>query len=116
MKIAEYFDPIGRFTGGSVTRGELVESPAETLDRALASRTPTLVRQADDNDAVLMDAGSFAQMYDSLRLYEGLLVGMGELDRGEGIPHEQVMEEMRRKLQAMGTGSVKADSNVAVAV
>ena len=119
MEKTSYFDPLGRFAGETVPCGDFIANPGRILNRAEGHNVPLRVQGADA-DAIVMDFDAFARLCEQKDLFEDLLVGMSEIDRGEGIPHEefvkQLKEDERLWTQPATEAAAPSASRIAVAV
>ena len=68
------------------------------LTRMHASKRPVILTQHGRGTAVVMDVAVYEQLIDEMELLRDLHVAEGQIARGEGIPHEQVVAELRERL------------------
>ena len=68
------------------------------LTRMHASRRPVILTQHGRGTAVVMDVEVYEGLLDEMELLRDLHIAEGQIARGEGIPHEQVVAELRERL------------------
>lgn len=68
------------------------------LTRMHASKRPVILTQHGRGAAVVMDVAVYERLIDEMELLRDLHVAEGQIARGEGIPHEQVVAELRERL------------------
>ncbi len=68
------------------------------LTRMHASRRPVVLTQHGCSAAVVMDVEVYERLIDEIELLRDLHIAEGQIARGEGIPHEQVVAELRERL------------------
>jgi len=68
------------------------------LRQVRESRRPLVLTQHGKSAAVLLGVEHYEAMIEELELIRDIRQGRAELARGEGIPHEQVAEELRARL------------------
>lgn len=68
------------------------------LTRMHANRRPVILTQHGRGTAVVMDVEVYEGLLDEIELLRDLHIAEGEIARGEGIPHEQVVAELRERL------------------
>jgi prevent-host-death family protein len=68
------------------------------LTRMHASKRPVILTQHGRGTAVVMDVAVYERLIDEMELLRDLHVAEGQIARGEGIPHEQVVAELRERL------------------
>jgi prevent-host-death family protein len=68
------------------------------LTRMHASKRPVILPQHGRGTAVVMDVAVYERLIDEMELLRDLHVAEGQIARGEGIPHEQVVAELRERL------------------
>lgn len=66
---------------------------AELLDRIAEEREPIIITQNGEARAVLMDVYTYEQSQETLALLKILAVSDKEIESGETVPIEDVMEE-----------------------
>lgn len=72
------------------------------IDEETADQIDRLADAMDRSRAWIAGAALKRYLLDESRWLADVQAGMAELDRGEGIPHEDVMAEMRAKIDAHG--------------
>lgn len=77
---------------------EFRANTSATLSRMHASQRPVILTQHGRGAAVVMDVEVYERMLDEMELLRELHVAEGQIARGEGIPHEQVVAELRERL------------------
>jgi prevent-host-death family protein len=68
------------------------------LTRMHANRRPVILTQHGRGTAVVMDVDVYERLLDEMELLRDLHIAEGQIARGEGIPHEQVVTELRERL------------------
>lgn len=68
------------------------------LTRMHASKRPMVLTQHGRSAAVVMDVDVYEQLIDEIELLRDLHIAESQIARGEGIPHEQVVAELRERL------------------
>ncbi|PKQ30397.1 MAG: prevent-host-death family protein [Actinobacteria bacterium HGW-Actinobacteria-10] len=68
------------------------------LTRMHASRRPVILTQHGRGTAVVMDVEVYEGLLDEMELLRDLHIAESQIARGEGIPHEQVVAELRERL------------------
>ncbi len=68
------------------------------LTRLHANRRPVILTQHGRSTAVVMDVAVYEDLLDEMELLRNLHTAEGQIARGEGIPHDQVVAELRERL------------------
>lgn len=68
------------------------------LARMHANKRPVILTQHGRGTAVVMDVDVYERLLDEMELLRDLHIAEGQIARGEGIPHEQVVAELRERL------------------
>jgi antitoxin YefM len=68
------------------------------LTRMHANKRPMILTQHGRGAAVVMDVEVYESLLDEMDLLRDLHIAEGQIARGEGIPHEQVVAELRERL------------------
>ncbi len=68
------------------------------LTRMHANRRPVILTQHGRGTAVVMDVEVYEGLLDEMELLRDLHIAEGQIARGEAIPHEQVVAELRERL------------------
>jgi prevent-host-death family protein len=68
------------------------------LNRMHASKRPVILTQHGRGAAVVMDVDVYERMLDEIELLRELAIAEAQVAKGEGIPHEQVVAELRERL------------------
>ncbi|MFU8891796.1 MAG: type II toxin-antitoxin system Phd/YefM family antitoxin [Anaerosomatales bacterium] len=68
------------------------------LTRMHANRRPVILTQHGRGTAVVMDVEVYEGLLDEMELLRDLHIAEGQIARGEGILHEQVVAELRERL------------------
>jgi antitoxin YefM len=68
------------------------------LIRMHTSKRPVILTQHGRGAAVVMDVDVYERMLDEIDLLRDLAIAEAQIARGEGIPHEQVVAELRERL------------------
>jgi len=68
------------------------------LDQVRTTKRPLVLTQHGKSAAVVLDVEEYEALIDELELVRDIRQSKAELARGEGIPHEQVVEELRARL------------------
>jgi len=77
---------------------EFRANTARLLSRMHANKRPVILTQHGRGAAVVMDVEVYEDLLDEMELLRDLHVAEGQIARGEGIPHEQVVAELRERL------------------
>jgi len=68
------------------------------LTRMHVNKRPVILTQHGRGTAVVMDVDVYERLLDEMELLRDLHMAEGQIARGEGIPHEQVVAELRERL------------------
>ena len=68
------------------------------LTRMHANKRPVILTQHGRGTAVVMDVDVYERLLDEMDLLRDLHIAEAQIARGEGIPHEQVVAELRERL------------------
>jgi len=68
------------------------------LIRLHASKRPVVLTQHGRSAAVVMDVGVYEGLLDEIDLLRDIRISEEQIARGEGIPHEEVVAELRARL------------------
>jgi prevent-host-death family protein len=68
------------------------------LEQVRATKRPLVLTQHGKSAAVVMDVDAYESLVEELELVRDIRLAKAELARGEGIPHEQVVAELRARL------------------
>ncbi|MGV8083564.1 MAG: type II toxin-antitoxin system Phd/YefM family antitoxin [Coriobacteriia bacterium] len=77
---------------------EFRANTSSLLTRMHANKRPVVLTQHGRGTAVVMDVEVYEQLLDQMELLRDLHVAESQIARGEGIPHEQVVAELRERL------------------
>lgn len=70
------------------------------IDEDTAAEVDELANALDRTRAWIANTALRRYLREERKWVEDIRAGMAELDRGEGIPHEEVMSEIREKIAA----------------
>jgi prevent-host-death family protein len=68
------------------------------LDQVRATKRPLVLTQHGKSAAVLLDVDEYEALVEELEVVRDIRMARAEIERGEGIPHEDVIEELRSRL------------------
>ena len=68
------------------------------LEQVRATKRPLVLTQHGKSAAVLMNVDEYEALVDEVELIRDIRQARAELDRGEGLPHDQVIAELRARL------------------
>lgn len=68
------------------------------IDQVRSTKRPLVLTQHGKSAAVILDVGEYEALVDEVELIRDIREARAELERGDGIPHEEVIEELRTKL------------------
>ena len=68
------------------------------LSRMQASKRPVVLTQHGRGAAVVMDVSVYEDMLDEIAILRDIRIAEDQIARGEGIPHEQVVARLRKRL------------------
>jgi len=68
------------------------------LEQVRATKRPLVLTQHGKSAAVVMDVDAYESLVEELELVRDIRLAKAELAPGEGIPHEQVVAELRARL------------------
>jgi prevent-host-death family protein len=88
MKPSEDVQPLSAFRANA----------AGLLRQLRETRRPLVLTQHGKSAAVVLDVGHYESLMDEIELIRDIGQAREELARGEGIPHEQVVAELRSRL------------------
>jgi prevent-host-death family protein len=69
------------------------------LEQVRATKRPLVLTQHGRSAAVVLDVDQYEALVDEVELLRDIRQGRAELARGEGIPHEEVVSELRARLK-----------------
>jgi prevent-host-death family protein len=67
------------------------------LDQVRSTKRPLVLTQHGKSAAVVLDVEQYEAMVDEIELIRDIRQAKAELERGEGIPHEEVVAELRAR-------------------
>jgi prevent-host-death family protein len=68
------------------------------LTRMHTSKRPVILTQHGRGAAVVMDVDVYERMLDQIELLQDIATAEAQIARGEGIPHEQAVAQLRERL------------------
>lgn len=68
------------------------------LDQVRATKRPLVLTQHGKSAAVLLDVDEYEALVEELEVVRDIRMARAEIERGEAIPHEDVIEELRSRL------------------
>jgi antitoxin YefM len=68
------------------------------LSRLQASKRPVVLTQHGRGAAVVMDVSVYEDMLDEIAILRDIRIAEEQIARGEGIPHEEVVARLRKRL------------------
>ena len=69
------------------------------LDQIRSTKRPLVLTQHGKSAAVILDVDQYEALVDELEVIRDIRQAKAELARGEGLPHEQVVAELRARLK-----------------
>jgi prevent-host-death family protein len=69
------------------------------LDQVRSTKRPLVLTQHGKSAAVVLDVDQYEALVDELEVIRDIRQAKAELARGEGLPHEQVVAELRARLK-----------------
>jgi prevent-host-death family protein len=69
------------------------------LDQVRSTKRPLVLTQHGKSAAVVLDVDQYEALVDELEVIRDIRQAKAELARGEGIPHEEVVAELRARLK-----------------
>ena len=68
------------------------------LEQVRETKRPIVLTQHGKSAAVVLDVAEYEALVDEVELLRDIREAQAQLARGEGIPHEEVVEELRARL------------------
>lgn len=68
------------------------------LDQVRSTKRPLVLTQHGRSAAVVMDVDQYEALIEEIEVIRDIREAKAELVRGEGIPHEEVVAELRERL------------------
>jgi prevent-host-death family protein len=68
------------------------------LDQVRSTKRPLVLTQHGKSAAVVLDVDQYEALIDEIELIRDIRQAKAELARGEGIPHDEVVAELRARL------------------
>jgi antitoxin YefM len=68
------------------------------LSRLQASKRPVVLTQHGRGAAVVMDVSVYEDMLDEIAILRDIRIAEEQIARGEGIPHEEAVARLRKRL------------------
>jgi len=75
------------------------QNAAGFLDQIRSTKRPLVLTQHGKSAAVVLDVAQYEALVDEIELIRDIRQAKAELARGEGIPHEDVVAELRKRLK-----------------
>ena len=72
---------------------------AGLLDQIRATKRPLIITQHGKSAAVILDVDEYEALVEELEVIRDIRQAKAELARGEGIPHADVVTELRARLR-----------------
>ena len=69
------------------------------LDQVRSTKRPLVLTQHGKSAAVVLDVDQYEALVDEIEVIRDIRQAKAELARGEGIPHEEVVAELRARLK-----------------
>jgi len=69
------------------------------LDQVRSTKRPLVLTQHGKSAAVLLDVDQYEAMVDEIEVIRDIRQARAKLARGEGVPHDQVVAELRARLK-----------------
>lgn len=68
------------------------------LEQVRETKRPLVLTQHGKSAAVILDVGEYEALVDEVELVRDIREARAELERGEGIPHDEVIRELRSRI------------------
>lgn len=68
------------------------------LDQVRLTKRPLVLTQHGKSAAVVLDVDQYEALIDEIEVVRDIRQAKAELARGEGVPHEEVVAELRARL------------------
>ena len=68
------------------------------LDQVRSTKRPLVLTQHGKSAAVVLDVDEYEALIDEIEVIRDIRQAKAELARGEGIPHDEVVAELRARL------------------
>jgi prevent-host-death family protein len=72
---------------------------ASFLDQVRATKRPLVLTRHGKSAAVVLDVDQYEALVDEIEIIRDIRQAKAELARGEGIPHEEVVAELRARMK-----------------
>jgi len=69
-----------------------------TIEKARKTKRPILITQNGKGSAVLLGINEYEALIDKMELMEEIRLAEEEIKEGNGIPHEEVIKEFKKKV------------------
>jgi prevent-host-death family protein len=69
------------------------------LDQVRSTKRPLVLTQHGKSAAVVLDVDQYEALVDEIEVIRDIRQAKDELARGEGIPHDEVVAELRARLR-----------------
>ncbi len=69
------------------------------LDQVRSTKRPLVLTQHGKSAAIVLDVDQYEALVDEIEVIRDIRQAKAELARGEGIPHEEVVAELRARLK-----------------
>ncbi|MCF6227273.1 MAG: type II toxin-antitoxin system Phd/YefM family antitoxin [Planctomycetes bacterium] len=94
---------------GIVTLSEFRANMAKLIERARLNREPLVLTQHGKSVAVVLSPAEYEALTERERFVEAVNEGLVSLDRGEGIPNEEVEQRIRKRVAELRRTAKKGD-------
>lgn len=68
------------------------------LEQVRETKRPLVLTQHGKSAAVILDVDAYEALVDEVELLRDIREARAELERGEGIPHDEVIRELRSRI------------------
>lgn len=68
------------------------------LEQVRETKRPLVLTQHGKSAAVILDVDEYEALVDEVELVRDIREARAELERGEGIPHDEVIRELRSRI------------------
>lgn len=89
MRISRDIQPLSEFRANT----------ARFIRQVQETRRPLVLTQHGRGAAVLLEVGEYERLVEQAELIQDIRTAEAELARGEGIPHDEAMQEVRTRLR-----------------
>ena len=78
---------------------EFRANAAFMIEKIKKEHRPLVITQHGKSSAVLLDVSDYEKMVDTIELFKEINDARQEIETGRGIPHEEVMSSLKKRLK-----------------